>query len=506
MSEPTTTSGPDFGQGIPASSVPDDGVLAGHVGDTAVLLSRVDGDLHAVSATCTHYGAPLGDGLRVGDEIRCPWHHACFNLRTGAALHAPAFAPLAIWRVETVDGQVFVHAVSEEAGDTSKPASHPCKDAPARIVIVGGGAAGFAAAERLRSRGFEGTLTMLSADSDGPYDRPNLSKDYLAGTAQEDWIPLQSADYYNEHGIDLRLGCHVTALDLDARCVTTSDGDVIEYDALLLAQGAEPIPLSLPGFDSPKVHVLRSLADARALIAGIADAKSVAVIGAGFIGLEAASALRERGLDVHVIAREGLPLEKLLGEALATHVVGLHREHGVVFHSNCEATAFKQGELLLSDGKRLHVDAVLVGVGVKPRTALAEAAGLAVDNGIVVDECLRASRPGVFAAGDTARYPHAGGSARVEHWVHAERQGQLAAENMLGDTQAFDVPPFFWTHHYGTDLRYVGHGRGWTSLELDGSPADSDCLVRYFKEGTLVAAASIGRDQALLEIEAAMSR
>ena len=505
--EPSPThSGPDFGQGIAVSNIPDDGVLAGHVDGTPVLLSRVDGDLHAVSATCTHYGAPLGDGLRVGDEIRCPWHHACFNLRTGEAVHAPAFAALATWRVETVGSQVFVRAASSDAAAIPSEASQPCPQHPARIVIVGGGAAGFAAAQRLRSRGYAGSLTMLSADHDAPYDRPNLSKDYLAGSAPEDWIPLQPQAFYDEHAIDLHLGCEVTALELDTRSVTSRDGDVFEYDTLLLAQGAEPIRLKLPGFDSPNVHALRSLADARALIAGVADAKSVAVIGAGFIGLEAASALRERGLDVQVIAREELPLERLLGEALAKHVVGLHREHGVVFHTRCEATDFRDGELLLSDGARLRVDAVLVGVGVKPRTALAEAAGLTVDNGVVVDECLRASAPNVFAVGDIARYPHAGGLARVEHWVHAERQGQRAADNMLGAALAFHVPPFFWTHHYGTDIRYVGHGRGWTTLEVEGSPADGDCLVRYFKDGALVAAAAIGRDQALLEIEAAMSR
>lgn len=505
MSQPTTVSGPDFGHGIPLSSIPDAGVLAGHVDDTPVLLSRVDGALHAVSATCTHYGAPLGEGLRVGDQIRCPWHHACFSLRTGEALHAPAFSPLATWRVETVGAHVFVHPVSNEAGQTTEHTSHTCNHAPARIVIVGGGAAAFAAAERLRSRGFEGVLTMLSADKDGPYDRPNLSKDYLAGTAQEDWIPLQSEGFYSEHAIDLHLGCEVTALDTDARCVTTHDGEVFEYDALLLAQGAEPVRLKLPGLDGPNVHVLRSLADARTLIADATDATSVAVIGGGFIGMEAASALRERGLDVHVIAREGLPLGKLLGEALAEHIVGLHREHGVVFHTNCEATEFKDGELRLSDGERVRVDAVLVGIGVKPRTALAKAAGLSVDDGVVVDECLRASASGIFAAGDIASYPYADGLARVEHWVHAERQGQLAAENMLGSTQAFNVPPFFWTHHFGTDLRHVGHGRGWTSLEVDGALADGDCLVRYFKDGTMIAAATIGRDKALLEIEEAMS-
>ena len=334
--------GPDLGSGVPLASVPATGVLAGHVDGTAVLLARLDDGIHAVGGTCTHYGAPLAEGLVVDDEIRCPWHHACFSLRTGAALRAPAFAPLATWRVDIVGDTVFVRG--EDTTPSPAP-SRPRAD-PERIVVIGGGAAGFAAAKRLRDLGYEGALSMLSADEAAPCDRPNLSKDYLAGTAPEDWIPLQAPEFYAEHDIDLRLGCDVAAIDTNARQVSTTSGERIAYDALLLATGAEPRRLSLPGFDQPNVFALRSLADARAIIAASANAKSVALVGAGFIGMEAAAALRARGLDVHVVAPDAVPMERVLGLELGEFVTGLHRENGVVFHLQASVKAF--------DGKALH--------------------------------------------------------------------------------------------------------------------------------------------------------
>ncbi len=500
MSDSAAATGPDFGLGVALAAIPDTGVLAGRVGDEAVLLVKVDGVVHAVSGHCTHYGAPLGDGLRVGDEIRCPWHHACFSLRTGQALKAPAFAPLACWAVDIKDGIAFVRAA--EAHRAPAPVPQPTQSLPERVVLVGGGAAAFACAQRLRDRGFRGSLTMLSDDADPPCDRPNLSKDYLAGTAEEEWIPLQSVEAYAEQQIDLHLQCKVTAIDLAAHRVTTAAGTSFDYDALLLATGAKPNRLPLPGFDAPNVFALRSQADSRALVAAIQNAHSVAIVGAGFIGLEAAAALRSRGLTVHVIAPEALPLARIVGDALAHHLLQMHRTQGVQFHLESQTQSFDGSTVTLANGETIAADVVLVGVGVKPRTELAEAAGLAVDNGILVDPYLRTSAAGVYAAGDVARYPHAGDSARVEHWVHAERQGQCVADNLLGDARTFDDPPFFWTHHYGNDLRYLGHGRGWTSVEMDGSPAANDCLARYYKDGALVAAAALGRDRQLLELQA----
>ncbi|MFN4160900.1 MAG: FAD-dependent oxidoreductase [Stenotrophomonas sp.] len=499
MGDQTPASGPDFGRGIAISAIPDDGVLAGQVDGQAVLLARVGGALHAVSGSCSHYGAPLGEGLRVGDEIRCPWHHACFDLRSGRAVHAPAFAPLACWQVEVRDGMAYVRAASSPAPEAATAA----EVAPRKVVIVGGGAAGYACARRLRERGFGGSITLLSADRAPPVDRPNLSKDYLAGNAPADWIPLQAPEEYAAQGIALHLGCTVAALDPGARQVRCADGAVFDYDALLLATGAEPV--RLPGFDAPNVFTLRSLADADALLAALDGARTLAIVGAGFIGLEAAGALRSRGLEVHVVAPEALPLAGLLGDALAANLLARQRAQGIVFHLGCKTEGFDGRTLRLSDGRALAVDAVLLGVGVKPRTALAQAAGLTVEDGIRVDAGLRTSAPGVYAAGDVARYPHADGWARVEHWVHAQRQGQAVADAMLGDEVAYAVPPFFWTHQADIELRYVGHGRGWDNLELDGDPAAGDCLVRYYRGGQLAAAAAIGRDRALLELEATLA-
>ncbi len=493
-----TPSGPDFGQGVPLASLPQGGVLAGHVDGEPVLLARLDDGVHAVGGSCTHYGGPLGEGLVAGDEVRCPWHHACFSLRTGAALRAPAFAALPIWRVEVVGDTVFVRERVK-----AKPAPPPRpKEMPGAIVIVGGGGAGFAAAQRLRALGFDGRLTMLGADDDVPCDRPNLSKDYLAGTAQEDWIPLQGPKFYEKHGIDLRLGCEVAAIDAGARQVRLAGGEAIGYDALLVATGAEPRRLPLPGFDRPNVFALRSLADARAIIAACADARTVAFVGAGFIGMEAAGALRTRGLGVHVVEAGEVPMERALGRELGEFLTGLHRAQGVTFHLRAGVVGFDGRALSLEDGTTIGADLVVVGVGVAPRTQLAAAAGLEVDDGIVVDARLQASVPGIYAAGDVARFPHAGGRVRIEHWVHALRQGQAVAANMLGAARDFADVPFFWTHHQGVELRCTGYMAGWDEVRIDGEPSSRDFTARYHRAGRLVAAASVGRDRENLEIEA----
>ena len=496
----TPPPGPDLTQGVPLSSVPEAGMLAGHVDGAAVLLARIDGSVHAVAGTCTHYGAPLAEGLLRDGEIHCPWHHACFSLRTGAALGAPAFAPLATFDVDIVGDTVFVRG---EARETT-PAPMQVRAPPDRIVIIGGGAAGFAAATRLRELGFSGAVSMLSADSASPCDRPNLSKDYLAGTAPEDWIPLQGPDFYAGHEIELRLDCDVVSIDARAQRVVTASGDAVPYDALLLATGAEPRRLPTPGFDRPNVFVLRSLADARAIIAACANARRVALIGAGFIGMEAAAALRTRGLEVNVVAQDRVPLERVLGPDLGAFVTRLHRAHGVEFHLQRHATGFDGAVLVLDDGSRVPADFVIVGAGVVPRTALAGATGMQVQDGILVDEYLETSIPRHFAAGDVARYRRGGESIRIEHWVHAQRQGQAAAANLLGARQPFTDVPFFWTHHYGLDLRYTGHAKDWDEIRFEGDPDRHDCMARFFRNGILVAAASVGRDIENLEVEAAL--
>jgi NADPH-dependent 2,4-dienoyl-CoA reductase/sulfur reductase-like enzyme/nitrite reductase/ring-hydroxylating ferredoxin subunit len=502
--EQAPLSGPDLTRGVGGGDFVDDKLL-GHVGDDEVLLVRSDGDIFAVGAHCTHYHGPLAEGLVTGGSVRCPWHHACFDLRTGEAERAPALSPIDCWTVEERDGRIFVAQKREEA----KPRAVAAKaDTPKKIVIVGGGAAGFAAAEMLRRRGYGGGIVMVSNDTAPPVDRPNLSKDYLAGSAPEDWLPLRPDDFYGESKIDLRLNTEVTAIDTKKRQVHCGDGTSLDYDRLLLATGAEPVRLPVPSADLPHVHTLRSLADCRAIIADTTGAKRALVIGASFIGLEAAAALRSRDIEVHVVAPETRPMERVLGPQLGDFIRALHEEHDVVFHLGETVTAFDGRRATLKGGGTLETDVVVVGVGVRPRLALAEQAGLTMDRGVAVDAYLRTSAPDIYAAGDIARWPdpHSGAAIRVEHWVVAERQGQTAARNMLGAQERFDAVPFFWSQHYDVPINYVGHAEQWDEIAIDGSVAGKDCVLRYKSNERVLAVASIYRDLDSLKAELAMEQ
>jgi NADPH-dependent 2,4-dienoyl-CoA reductase/sulfur reductase-like enzyme/nitrite reductase/ring-hydroxylating ferredoxin subunit len=480
-----------------------DDKVVGHVGSEEVLLVRSGSELFAVGAHCSHYHGPLADGIVVGHSVRCPWHHACFDLRSGEAVRAPALAPVDCWTVEQRDGRIFVKGKRE-------PARAPVPtiaNAPQRIVIVGGGAAGFAAAEMLRRRGFGGSIVMLSQDVAPPVDRPNLSKDYLAGTAPEDWVPLRPQDFYAENDIELRLDAEVTGVDTAAQHVMVS-GKTQPYDRLLLATGAEPVRLPIPGADQPNVHLLRSLADCRAIINDVKGARRVLVIGASFIGLETAAALRAREIEVHVVAPEARPMERVLGPQMGDFVRALHEEHGVVFHLQDTVQTIDGKRALLKSGGTVDADLVVVGVGVRPRLMLAEQAGLKIDRGVVVDAHLQTSTRNVYAAGDIARWPdpHSGENIRVEHWVVAERQGQTAACNMLGLNERFDAVPFFWSQHYDVPINYVGHAEQWDEIAVDGDIKSKDCVLRYTRNGRVLAVASIFRDVESLEAELTMER
>jgi len=503
--EPSQPSGPDLALGVPVDSLTDGQMIAGRMGDDGVLLARRGDAFFAVGAACTHYHGPLAEGIVVGDTVRCPWHHACFSLRTGEALYAPAFASLPCWTTEQRDGRVFVR-VKEERAPARRVSATSAR--PQRIVIVGGGAAGFAAAEMLRREGYDGALTMLSDDDASPVDRPNLSKDFLAGTAPEEWVPLRDDDYYVEQRIDLRLNYKVTAINPAAREVVIADGGTVAYDRLLLATGAEPVRLPMPGMDLPHVHTLRTLADSRAIIAKAKTARVAVVMGASFIGLEVAASLRARGLEVHVVAPDKRPMERVLGERIGDFVRSLHEEHGVVFHLEDTATAIDRNAVTLKSGGVLQAQLVVVGVGVRPRLQLAQDAGLALDRGVAVNEHLETSAPGIFAAGDIARWPdrHSGAAIRVEHWVVAGRQGQTAARNMLGARERFDAVPFFWSQHYDVPINYVGHAEGWDDIAIDGDIAKRDAVVRYTRGGRVLAVASIYRDQESLLAEVQMER
>jgi NADPH-dependent 2,4-dienoyl-CoA reductase/sulfur reductase-like enzyme len=349
---------------------------------------------------------------------------------------------------------------------------------------------------------------MLSNDGAMPADRPNLSKDYLAGNAPEDWLPLRGEDYYRDAGIDLRLNSEVSAIDAKTRSVTLGNGDKLPFDRLLLATGAEPVRLQIPGADQSHVHTLRSVADSRAIIKASGSAKRALVIGASFIGLEVAASLRARKIEVHVVAPEERPMQKVLGAEMGDFVRSLHEENGVVFHLKDTVEKLDGLRATLKSGAVIEADLVVVGIGVKPRLALAEQAGLTVDRGVSVSEYLETSVAGIFAAGDIARWPdpHSRQTIRVEHWVVAERQGQTAARNMLGRRERFDAVPFFWSQHYDVPINYVGHAESFDDIAIDGSISGKDCLLKYRKGGRVLAVASIYRDLDNLKAELEMER
>ena len=511
--------GPDLTQGVELSTVPDGTMLLGHARGEPVLLVRRGDELFAIGAICTHYGAPLEQGLLVGDTVRCPWHHACFSLRTGEALRAPALDPVSCWRVEEVrdlarqftpvEQRIGAVYVREKQSRQPSSAAHGNR---ITVVIVGGGAAGNAAAETLRHEDYSSRITMLSADESIPCDRPNLSKGYLAGVASDESNLLRSAKFYKDHKIDLHLGARVAAIDIRSRYVELADGSRHSYGMLLLATGADPVRLEIPGSDLPHVHYLRTLADSRALVSKALASRRAVVIGASFIGLEVAASLRARNIEVHVVGPETIPMEKILGPEVGSFIRRLHEEHGVTFHLGTTATSIDERSVTLKNGEKLQADIVVVGIGVRPATSLAERAGLAVDRGVTVDEYLETSAPGVFAAGDIARWPDrlTGERIRVEHFVVAERQGQTAARNILGHRERFDAVPFFWTEQYDFGLGYVGHAERWDKAEINGSLDRRDCTITYRRAGKKLAVAVVHRDleglRAEVEFERAMTR
>jgi apoptosis-inducing factor 3 len=483
MAEQKKLSGPDFAQGIALTELTDGGMLQGHANGEPILVARRGDACFAIGAICTHYGAPLAEGILVDDTVRCAWHHACFSLRTGEALRAPALAPVTCWKVETSGGKLFVREKQPDK-EPEKKRAPGAANTPENVIIVGGGAAGNAAAEMLRHEGHSGGITMVSADDAVPYDRPTLSKDFLNGAASEEFIPLRSMDFYREHGIELLLNTRVTAIDPRDKSVQLANGSHRKFDALLLATGAEPVKLKIPGADLPHVCYLRSQSDCRAIIG------------------------KARKLQVHVVAPEAVPMATILGPQVGEYLHRLHERNGVAFHLRQSVVAIDGGEVTLKDGKTIEADLVVIGIGVKPLIDLAELAGIKTDKGVSVNEYLETSIPQIFAAGDIARWPDplSGDHIHVEHWVVAERQGQTAARNILGRRERFDAVPFFWITQYDFTLNYVGHAEKWDKLDLDGSIEEHNCKLSFQRGGKTLAVATVGRDRESLENELAMER
>jgi apoptosis-inducing factor 3 len=500
--------GPDLKRGIPVNQITDGGMLAGQVDGEPVLLVRRGAVFYAIGGSCSHYSGTLADGLLVGDTVRCPLHHACFDLRTGEAVHGPAISALPCYDVKRHLELVMVTGLKPPGDAPRQHAALADGRAPTRIVIVGAGAAGTAAAFALRRAGHAGELTLIGDERAAPYDRPNLSKSYLSGSAAEEWLPLQPPAAYDTAGIRLVLGTAVSRIDPADRTVSLEDGRAFPFDALLIATGANPIRPPIPGMDRPRVRTLRSRADSEALIELATTAHQAVVVGAGFLGLEAAASLSARGLSVQVVSPDAVPLAGPLGSELGAYVQRLHEAHGVRLRLRHSVTTIGEQSVQLEDGTELPAELVVVATGVRPSTVLAARTGLALAKGIQVDQYLETSHRGIFAAGDAVSWPdpRTGELTGCGHWSLAMRMGEVAASNMLGAGVPFVEQPFFWSEHYDLRINCTGNTEKWDRIEvLPGLPSDQ-WEQRFWRDGVLVGVATINRDHESLEAELALER
>jgi 3-phenylpropionate/trans-cinnamate dioxygenase ferredoxin reductase component len=365
------------------------------------------------------------------------------------------------------------------------------------FVIVGASLTGAKAAETLRAEGFDERVVLIGAEDERPYERPPLSKDYLRGEAERATVYVHPEGFYAEHDIELRLGRTAVSLNVAGRELALDDGERLRYDRLLLATGAEPRRLSIPGGDLDGVLYLRSVADCDALRARLDRGGAVVVIGAGWIGAEVAASARQRGLEVTVIDPLTVPLERVLGTEVGAVYRDIHLDHGVQMLLGTGVEAFEGGTAVervrTSDGRVLDCDFVVVGVGVQPRIGLAVQAGLAVENGILVDEHLQTSAAGVFAAGDVANahHPFYEERIRVEHWANALHQGPVAARAMLGEPDVYDRLPYFFSDQYDVGMEYAGFARSWDRVIFRGDPATREFIVFWLTGDRVVAGMNV---------------
>jgi NADPH-dependent 2,4-dienoyl-CoA reductase/sulfur reductase-like enzyme/nitrite reductase/ring-hydroxylating ferredoxin subunit len=479
-------------------------------GEKKILLSKVSGRFYAVGGICPHYGASLDEGILHGTRIVCPWHHASYDVRTGDVLEPPSLDALPRFEVK-IDGEDVIVMVPDEIPERRTPsmAKHDPDEDKRTFVIIGAGAAGNAAAQTLREEGYRGRIIMITQEDSLPYDRPMLSKEFLEGQAEEEWIPLRSREFYEEHDIEVMFLKRVEELDASRKLITFQDGTTLTYDTVLVATGGVPNRLDIPGVDLENVFTLRSFDDSRRIIEASEKATRVAVIGASFIGMETAYSLSQRKLSVTVIAPDSVPFETTLGEEVGRLFQTLHEQNGVTFRLGATVRGFEGSgaveSVVLEDGEQIQADLVVVGVGVKPATGFLKGIELLSDGSLKVDQHFRVG-DGIYAAGDIATfpYPYTGEPTRIEHWRTAEQQGRIAGRNMAGKIASYTGVPFFWTNQVGLYFRYVGCSKQWDEVIIDGDVSSQDFIAFYVKDGRVVAAAGNNREKEMASIEELM--
>lgn len=463
--------------------------------EESVLLVRQGTELHAWEDSCTHVGCPLSFGHLADGVLICPCHNARFDATTGATMSPPALDDLARYDVREEDGRVYVGRRHEASFE--KPEGRDERT----VAIVGGGAAGGMAAEQLRREGFAGRIVMVTPEEQGPYDRPLLSKFYLTGDMSPEDIALRPASFYQKMEIELWTGRRATAVDAGAKRVTLDDGTELTADAVVLATGSRAKALPVPGVDLDGVHMLRSVRDAAAIRDDAAEAQNVVVIGASFIGTEAAAYLRGRGLDVTVTAPESVPFEKVFGPEVGARFESMHREQGIAFELGTAVSRLRGSKRVesieLANGTVLPADLVVIGVGAEPVVDYLEGSGLLEDGTVPVDGFMQTGSPGVYAVGDIARVGGGTGGGveakRVEHWVVAQRHGRQVARSIMGTREPLEFAPFFWTRQFETSFGYIGYAPHYDEIRYKGDVAAGKFLAGYFENGILKAVGTIGK-------------
>ena len=484
------------------------------VADKEVLLACSEGEVWAIAPKCTHAGANLIDGIIKDGRVVCPWHNACFSLRSGQMLEPPALNDLAQYPTSVEADTVYVElsdSFESDVEESKVPELGKQASDDRTFVIIGGGAAGCAAAQMLRQVKFEGRIVLITASQEPPYDRTKLSKAYLQQDQADDLDLLRPISFYRRYDITLKTAAKVTKLDAKAQMITYGDRESIQYDVLLIATGGAVKKIPMDGSSLDNVFTLRQAQDARAILEASKQAKKVVIVGSGFIGMEVASSLNQQGLDVTVVTPNAVPFEKVLGEQVGQLMMQIHESHGVKFKLESKAIAFKGDgkveSVELENGDVLPADMVVVGIGVQPATDFIEGIALDEDDkSVPVNQYLRAA-PNVYAAGDIAQFPHfmTGESVRIEHWRLAMQHGRTAARNMTGESVAFESVPFFWTGQYDVKLRYIGHAEKWDDIVIQGSLEDKSFLAFYVKDEQVLAVAGIGCDRDIAAISELMN-
>ncbi|CAK9062911.1 unnamed protein product [Durusdinium trenchii] len=472
-------------------------------GDGAIMLAFIDGQFYATGASCSHYSAPLAEGVAAKDKMHvvCPWHNAAFDIRTGQPVRGSGLEAIPTYQVSVEDGNVIVQ-VPYVMDDFVAPAMSQRDPADERVfVVLGGGAAGVAAADALRQEGYKGRILLITEEKHLPYDRPVLSKN-LGKAYDPASLSLRDEAYFKKHEIEVKCAARVKKLDAGQKTVHL-EGEVLKYDAALVATGAKPRPLPINGFDLPGVLALRTPEDAQQIAAACQPGKKVAVLGSSFIGMELASTLRRRGCDVVVLGMEQVPFERVLGNRLGEALKAFFETKGVKFFGGKTALEIKKSgsslQAVLQSGEVISCDSIVVGVGVIPNAKFVQGAEKAPDGSLVTDQFLKVSGvEDLFAAGDVASYPDTcgdrAGLMRVEHWDVATSQGRFAAKNMVGKQERFDQTPFFWTSLFGKNLRYVGHCKEFDELLVDGDLQKLNFVAYYCQKNEVKAVATMSRD------------